>query len=98
MPRLKSSAGRCYFFTADGRKHDRLRRPLFDRARGGKSPTTHHCDAIAHSEDLREIGTDHQYCSIFIGAPGDDFIDLRLAPDIYSARRFVEQEHVRVRM
>src|SRR2546423_345070 len=67
--------------TADRRGQHGLRRPLLDRARGGKPPPTHDRQPVAHAEQLRQIRAHQQHRLALCGATRDCLVDLRPAAD-----------------
>ena len=56
----------------------------------------HHEDAVAHAEDLRQLGGDHEDGRALRGQPVHELVDLDLGADVDAPRRLVEDEHVRV--
>ena len=57
----------------------------------------HHQDAVAHREQLLDLGGDEEHGAAIAGEPVDDRIDLDFASDVDAARRLVHEEDRRLR-
>ena len=78
----------------DRRLEHALGRPLRDRARRAEAAAAHHGHAVAHPEQLRQVGAHHQHRLARGRRARDRLVDLRLARDVDAAGRLVEQQHV----
>ena len=56
----------------------------------------HHHDAVGDADDLRQFGADDQHRRAVLREFVDDAVDLRLGADIDAARRFVQDQHLRL--
>src|ERR1044072_4027172 len=81
-----------------GRLQHAFRRPLINVTNGGKPPTTHHRQPIAHPKQLRQVRTHHQHRFVRRCTCANTFVDLRLPADVDSPRRLVEQQHISILM
>ena len=77
--------------------HDFFLAGLGTREFADETAFVHHIDAVAHAEQFRHFGRDHQHAFTFVGQRVDDRVDLVFGPDIDAARRFVENEDLRLR-
>ena len=60
-------------------------------------PRVHHGDAIAHAEDLRQLGRDHDDRHAALGKLLHQLVDFRLRSDVDALRRLVENQERRLR-
>ena len=63
---------------------------------GGEAALAHDEDAVAHAEDLGELGGDHDDGDPLLGELGDQGVDLGLGADVDAAGGFVEDENLRL--
>ena len=58
----------------------------------GNCSTAHHGDAVAHSENLRKLGRDHQDSRALRGKIAHQCVDLGLRADVNPLRRLIQDE------
>ena len=56
----------------------------------------HDDDTVAHAEDLRHFGGDHDNAHALIGQLAHQLVDLALRADVDAARRLIEDQNLRV--
>src|SRR6185369_398885 len=77
-------------------RQDRLFGHLGTRQFAGHAALAHDIGAIAHGNDLGQLGTDHQHGRAVAHQLVEQREDLGLGPDVDAARGFIEQEQLRI--
>ena len=62
----------------------------------GDSAFVHDDDAVAHAEDFRQFGADHEHGLALFGELVDQLINFVLGPDVDASGGFVEDDHLGV--
>src|SRR4051812_33668223 len=69
--------------------------PFAPRSHCGELTAAHYSDRVAQSQQLRQVAAHEDHGFSVPSELADQFIDLRLAADVDSAGRFIEQENSR---
>ena len=85
-----SPAGRL---VPQSQAQDRLLRGLGPRKDPRQGPVMHDPDAVAHPQDLGELGADHQDGHALVGEIDHQAMDLGLGPHVHALRGLVEDQH-----
>src|SRR5579883_2329101 len=78
---------------AGGGAHNRLLRGVAPLNLRNDPPFCNNQNAIAHRQDFRQVGRDHQNRQTGLRQITDDLMNLRLASDIDAVGRLVQDEH-----
>ncbi len=84
--------------SAERQRKDRVLRALGARQRASQPPRLHDRDAIAHAENLRHLGRDHEDRDAAFGEPSHQLVDLRLGADVHALRGLIEDQDLRMRL
>ena len=84
--------------SAERQRKDRVLRALGARQRASQPPRLHDRDAIAHAENLRHLGRDHEDRDAAFGEPSHQLVNLRLGADVHALRGLIEDQDLRMRL
>src|SRR5918993_3738526 len=80
-----------------GERHDPLLAGLVGREDPGDPALAHHHDAVAHAQDLGQLGRDHDHGLALANEVVEEPVDLALGPDVDASCGLVEDQDVGVR-
>ena len=84
--------------SAERQRKDRVLRALGARQGASQPPRLHDRDAIAHAENLRHLGRDHEDRDAAFGEPSHQLVNLRLGADVHALRGLIEDQDLRMRL
>jgi len=89
------SCGSVRSLPSRGEMHDGFLAGLGAGQLADDGPFPHDQDPVAHSEDLRQLGGDHQDADALAGQLAHQPVDLRLGAHVDPSGRLVQQQHPR---